>query len=49
MGRFDNIHGDEDECRGYCGLCQECIDKQAEKDEIAFETWREEDLTMFLI
>ena len=44
IGRFDNLYGDEDECRGHCGLCDACIEKQAYRDELAFEWFREEEL-----
>lgn len=44
MGRFDKLHGDEDECRGRCGVCDECMEKFFTKGDMDYESYREEDL-----
>ena len=38
-GRYDNLHGDENECHGHCGLCDDCIDRNSELCESLYEQW----------
>lgn len=35
------FHGDEDECRGNCGLCEDCLETQERKDEMRMERRKE--------
>ena len=30
--RYDNLHGDEDECRGFCGSCDDCLEAEEHRD-----------------
>lgn len=43
-GRYDNIHGDEDECHGNCGLCEDCERACDERCDSDYEAWRDEEL-----
>lgn len=42
MGRYDNLHGDEDECRGFCGVCEDCERAEWERADYEYDMMREE-------
>jgi hypothetical protein len=44
QGMMDGWHGDENECNGHCGLCEDCERRADEKGEQDFESWRDEQL-----
>lgn len=39
---MDGWHGDEDECRGFCGFCNECLDRMERKGDQNYERSRYE-------
>jgi hypothetical protein len=43
IGMMDGWHGDEDECRGYCGLCDECLNLSEQKGDLDYEASRYND------
>lgn len=45
-GLMDGWHGDEDECNGHCGSCDQCleiIDNQGEND---YDVWKLDQLSI---
>lgn len=43
-GMMDGWHGDEMECHGYCGLCDDCDDRYYQQCDEAYESSRDEEL-----
>ncbi len=43
-GMMDGWHGDENECHGHCGLCDECEDRYYQRCDDEYEAWRDEEL-----
>lgn len=41
-GMMDGWHGDENECNGHCGVCDECEHVTEQKGESEYESEREE-------
>lgn len=41
-GMMDGWHGDENECNGYCGLCEECERAADERSDYEYDLWCEE-------
>lgn len=41
-GMMDGWHGDEDECKGHCGLCDECEQVSEQKGESGYESEKED-------
>lgn len=39
-GSMDGWHGDENECTGYCGLCDECLEKITTQGENDYDVWK---------
>jgi hypothetical protein len=44
QGMMDGWHGDENECLGHCGLCDDCDDKYHQRCDEEYESWRDEQL-----
>jgi len=44
QGMMDGWHGDEMECHGHCGLCDECDDRFYAACDEEYEAWRDEEL-----
>jgi hypothetical protein len=42
-GLMDGWMGDEFECHGYCGGCDECIQNQEQRDEAQYESFRDQE------
>jgi hypothetical protein len=40
QGMMDGWHGDENECHGQCGLCDNCLLASDEREEYEFESKR---------
>jgi hypothetical protein len=40
QGMMDGWHGDENECHGQCGLCDDCQRASDEREEYEFELSR---------
>lgn len=41
-GMMDGWHGDENECDGNCGICEECDEHYYQRCDDEYETWRDE-------
>jgi len=41
-GMMDGWHGDEMECRGHCGLCDDCESAAERRADDDYEMWRDE-------
>lgn len=42
-GIMDNWHGDEDECHGNCGLCDDCDERYYERSDEEYDACRDEE------
>ncbi len=42
-GMMDGWNGDEDECHGHCGLCDECEARYDQSCDEAYDAWRDEE------
>lgn len=43
-GMMDGWHGDENECRGHCGLCEDCDERYYQRCDEEYDSWRDEQL-----
>jgi len=43
-GMMDGWHGDEMECNGHCGLCEECEDRYYKRCDDEYDAWRDQQL-----
>lgn len=42
QGTMDGWHGDENECQGHCGLCNDCDDRFYQACDEEYEAWRDD-------
>lgn len=42
-GMMDGWHGDEMECRGMCGTCEQCQQAEDERADYEYDLWCEEE------
>lgn len=43
-GMMDGWHGDEYECLGQCGVCDDCDNSYYTKCDTDYESWKDEEL-----
>lgn len=43
QGMMDGWHGDEMECNGQCGLCDECERASDERADYEYDLWHDEE------
>lgn len=43
QGMMDGWHGDENECHGQCGLCEECDRASDERADYEYDLWCDEE------
>ncbi len=43
QGMMDGWHGDEYECNGHCGYCDDCYEARQQQGELEYESDREND------
>jgi hypothetical protein len=43
VGIMDGWHGDENECNGQCGLCENCEDNYYQQCDEEYDMWRDEE------
>jgi hypothetical protein len=43
QGMMDGWHGDENECHGQCGLCDECDRIADERADYEYDLWCDEE------
>lgn len=44
QGMMDGYHGDEQECRGHCGLCGDCDERYYLRCDEEYDSLEDEDL-----
>ena len=42
LGMMDGWHGDENECDGHCGLCEDCDELYYQRCDEEYESWCDE-------